>query len=243
LTEPVLGVVCALRSEARHLGRSVERHAGLRSLADGTLVAISGMGLAAAAAGTRRLIAAGADCLMSFGMAGGVDPALAAGRLFLPRELSAPDGGRFTCDPAWHAQLARALATAVTEGGLATVRTPLATVAAKASLRQTSGARAVDMESSAVAELAQRHALPFIAVRVIIDDAQEELPAAIAAATGADGQVAPWRVFAHLLRHPGEGRAVLRLARAYAAANATLASVAASGALRRGRDLPGAALT
>jgi adenosylhomocysteine nucleosidase len=240
LTEPVLGVVCALRSEARHLGRSFERHAGLQSLPDGTLIAISGMGLAAAAAGTARLLAAGAGALMSFGMAGGLDPTLAAGCLFLPSAVSSPAGARFACHPAWHGELARALAPAVTPGHLATVHAPLASVADKAALRQATGARAVDMESSAVAELAQRHALPFIAVRVIIDDAQEELPAAIAAATGGDGQVAGWRVFMHLLRHPGEAAAVMRLARAYAAANATLARVAASGALRHG--LPGAAL-
>jgi adenosylhomocysteine nucleosidase len=243
LTEPVLGVLCALRSEARHLGRSVERDAGLKSLADGTLVAVSGMGLGSAAAGTGRLIAAGVGALISFGMAGGVDPALRAGCLFLPAEVSAPGGRRFTCDPAWHGQLARALGAAVTQGQLATVRTPLATVAAKAALRRASGARAVDMESSAVAELAEQHALPFVAVSVIIDDAQQELPAAIAAATAPDGLVAGWRVFRHLLRHPGEAAAVLRLARAYTAANATLASVAAGGALRRARDLQGAART
>ena len=234
MTEPVLGVVCALRSEARHLGRSVLSHAGLGSLTDGTLIAVTGMGLEAAAAGSGRLIAAGAGALISFGMAGGIDPQLPAGCLFLPPELSSPEGALLACDPRWHEQLRRALSGAVTEGLLATVRAPLATAAAKAAVRQATGARAVDMESSAVAQLAQRHALPFVAVRVIIDDAHAELPDAIAAATAADGQVAAWRVGAHLLRHPGELAAVLRLARAYSAANATLAAVASSGALRRG---------
>ena len=238
MTEPVLGVVCALRSEARHLGRSLVTHAGFSSLPDGTLLAVTGMGLGAAAAGSARLIAAGATALASFGMAGGIDPALTAGCLFLPSEVSTPDGARFTCDPAWHAQLSRALGAAVTDGRLSSVPAPLATAAAKAALREATGARAVDMESSAVAELAQRHALPFAAVRVIIDDARAELPVAIAGATGADGQVAAWRVGAQLLRHPSGLAAVLRLARAYAAANATLAAVAASGALGRAPGAP-----
>ena len=233
MTEAVLGVVCALRSEARHLGRSVSNHAGLGTLPDGTLIAVTGMGLEAAAAGTGRLIDAGAGALISFGMAGGVDPKLPAGCLFLPPEVSSPEGAQFACDPQWHEELRCALSGAVTEGRLATVRAPLATAAAKAALRQARGARAVDMESSAVAELAQRHALPFVAVRVIIDDAEAALPDAVAAATGRDGQVTAWRVGAHLLRHPGELASVLRLARAYAAANATLAAVAASGALAR----------
>lgn len=233
MTDPVLGVVCALRSEARHLGRSVARNAGLGLLPDGTLVAVTGMGLEAAAGGTARLIAAGAAALASFGMAGGVDPRLPAGCLFLPQTVSSPEGAQFACDAQWHAQLCGALGGAVTQGLLATVRAPLTSAAAKAAQHAASGARAVDMESSAVAELARRHALPFVAVRVIIDDAQAQLPAAIAVATGADGQVAAWRVGAHLLRHPGELSAVLRLARAYSAANASLAAVAASGALTR----------
>jgi len=238
LTEAVLGVVCALRSEARHLGRSVSNHAGLGTLPDGTLIAVTGMGPEAAAAGTAALIGAGAGALMSFGMAGGVDPQLPAGCLFLPAELASPEGVRLACDPLWHDELRRVLSGAVTEGLLATVRAPLSTAAAKAAVRQATGARAVDMESSAVAQLAQRHALPFVAVRVIIDDAQAELPDAIAAATGADGQVAAWKVASHLLRHPGELAALLRLARAYSAANATLAAVAASGALRRRLPAP-----
>lgn len=237
MTDPVLGVVCALRSEARHLGRSVATNAGLGALPDGTLIAVAGMGLEAAAAGTARLITAGAGALMSFGMAGGLDPRLLAGCLFLPPAVSSPDGSRFACDARWHGQLCRALGGAVTQGLLATVRAPLATAAAKAALREATGALAVDMESCAVAELARRHALPFVAVRVIIDDAQAQLPAAVAAATGADGQVAAWRVGAHLLRHPGELAAVWRLARAYSTANAALAAAAASGALTR-RPLP-----
>ncbi len=233
MTDPVLGVVCALRSEARHLGRSVASNAGLGSLPDGTLIAVTGMGLEAAAAGTARLIAAGAGALASFGMAGGVDRELPAGCLFLPPTVSSPDGTPFACDAQWHAQLCSALGGAVTQGLLATVRAPLTSAAAKAALREATGARAVDMESCAVAELASRHGLPFVAVRVIIDDAQAQLPAAVAAATAADGQVAAWRLAAHLLRHPGELAAVWRLARAYSAANASLAAVAASGALTR----------
>jgi hopanoid-associated phosphorylase len=232
LTDPVLGVVCALRSEARHLGRSVAGNTGVGSLTDGTLIAVTGMGLEAAAAGTGRLIAGGADALISFGMAGGVDPQLPAGCLFLPTEVCTPEGAVLPCDAQWHEELRRALEHAVAQGRLASVRAPLATAAAKAALRQATGARAVDMESSAVAQLAQRHALPFVALRAIIDDAHAELPGAVAAATGADGQVAAWRVGAYLLRHPGELAPVLRLARAYAAANDTLAAVSASGALR-----------
>src|SRR5580692_1221626 len=90
-----MGVVTALEAEARTLGTAVRRSDGLSSLGDGALVAVSGIGGALAAIAARRLIDAGATSLMSFGMAGGLDPALAAGSVVLPGEVISRSGERF----------------------------------------------------------------------------------------------------------------------------------------------------
>ncbi|MFZ1904034.1 MAG: hypothetical protein WAU56_01440, partial [Steroidobacteraceae bacterium] len=66
--------MAALAAEARLLGPA-RPHGAVRALADGTLVVVSGMGPSAAADGARRLIGAGATALVSFGVAGGLDPA------------------------------------------------------------------------------------------------------------------------------------------------------------------------
>lgn len=242
LTEPVVGVVCALRSEARHLGRTLAGQPGLESLPDGPLLAVTGAGLAAAAAGAERLIAAGATSLLSWGMAGGLDPQLRAGDLLLPAEISGPEGQVLASDARWRAQLTATLSALQPRacGRLVSARAPVTTAAAKAALWR-AGASAVDMESSAVAALCAGHRLPFIAVRAIIDEAGTELPGALATAMRADGGISPWPVLGCLLREPGQLGALLRLARAYAAANRTLAAAARRGALRPLAIAPGAA--
>ena len=80
------GVVAALAAEARALGPSPLRDRGGRRyamLSDGTLVAVSGIGQAAAAAapGGSSTPGPGAGEL---GLAGGLDPTLEAGTVCLP---------------------------------------------------------------------------------------------------------------------------------------------------------------
>jgi adenosylhomocysteine nucleosidase len=52
----------------------------------------------------------------------------------------------------------------------------VATVAQKQQLAKSYGAHAVDMEAAAVARAAQKHNLPFIAVKSISDDLNFEIP-------------------------------------------------------------------
>lgn len=233
MTTRVVGVACALRSEARHLGPTVFADAAVHVLTDGTRVAVTGMGCAAARAGAQRLVKAGAGALVSFGMAGGLDPQLAAGRIFLPQKVASEGGRVLDCDPTWRERLGAALAVQapLTLGTLLTSRGAVASVAAKAALFGGTGARAVDMESLAIAEVAHDAGLPFIALRVIIDRAEDALPGAVLAATGADGEVSPGRLIVQLARRPLQLASLLRLARAYHAARRALAAVAASGAL------------
>jgi adenosylhomocysteine nucleosidase len=56
------------------------------------LVAITGMGGAAASAGAGALTRAGAKALASWGMAGGLDPSLQAGTILLPDEIVGANG-------------------------------------------------------------------------------------------------------------------------------------------------------
>ena len=102
-----VGIVAALPVEARALGPARARPDGLSTLVDDTLVAVSGMGAAAATARANALVAAGADALVSFGLAGGLDPALAPGAILVPREVIADDGAALPTDAAWCAQVAQ----------------------------------------------------------------------------------------------------------------------------------------
>jgi len=238
LTLNVVGVVCALASEARHLGPATRRHEPVAALADGTLLAVSGMGRAAAAHSARALIDAGADALVSWGMAGGLDPALTAGTIFLPSEVISRDGVEMTTATAWRERLGAAIADQDTQqkpvkiqGRLLTSLKAVASAAEKAMLFRETRAAAVDMESLAVAEAAQTRQLPFIAVRVIVDSAQDALPRAVTAAADVEGHLKVWRLMAALARTPTDLAALMRLAQRYRAANRSLAAVARVGSL------------
>lgn len=89
------GVVAALAAEARALGPLARDREGRGLLSDGTLVAVSGIGCAAAAHACVELIERGAEGLVSFGLAGALDPRLEAGAVCLPSEVIGPDGACF----------------------------------------------------------------------------------------------------------------------------------------------------
>lgn len=230
----VVGIVCALASEARHLGPTVRLNKpALAALADGTLVAVTGMGNSAAAAGSRALIEAGANALASWGMAGGLDPTLSAGAILLPTEVIGSDGQCLNTAAAWRERLSIAVAALapVRSGRLLTASRAIGTVADKAELFRITGAAAVDMESVAVGEVAARHQLPFIAVRVVVDSAADVLPRAVTAAADNEGHLQVWRLIGALALAPNELAPLIRLARRYRVANRSLAAIARTGSL------------
>jgi len=244
-----LGIVAALAAESRPLGATGRRDpGGLVTLADGTLLILSGVGLPGAAEGANRLVAAGVRALISWGMAGGLDPALVPGTLVLPHEVLSPEGRSFTTAADWRERVSAAIATRhpVCGGRLLSCREALGSVAAKALAFRETAAVAVDMESSAVAEVAAARRLPFLAVRAIVDGAADELPtAALQAATAGTGTLRIGRLLAALARAPGELPSLIGLVGRYGSARRALSAVARSGALAPQvvRDLPGGALT
>jgi adenosylhomocysteine nucleosidase len=221
-----VGIVAALEAEARTLGPAVRRRDGLSSLGDGALLAVSGMGGDLAASAARRLIEAGVSALLSFGLAGGLDPALRAGRVVLPDEVMSREGARVPTSSEWRRHLRRAITELEPAGGtLLSCASPVATVEEKALLFRQTGAAAVDMESLAIGQIAAAHDLPFMAVRVIVDGAADALPRAVTAA-GRSGQLSVLRLIGGLVAAPGDLVGLIRLSRRYRAATRSLTAVA-----------------
>ncbi len=233
-----IGIVSALAAEARTLGPTTPHRAELRQLPDGALLAVSGIGGAAAAAAARRLVLAGATALASFGTAGGLDPTLTCGTVLLPEEVVAFDGAAAVAPASatsahWRQRLGAALpACCITGGGrLLTSEQPIGR-GAKADAWRKTGAAAVDMESAAIAQVAAQAGLPFIVVRVIIDSAADELPAAVIAASGG-GRLRIGRLIAGLRLSSGDVGALIRLSARYRIARRALATVAQQGSAAR----------
>jgi hopanoid-associated phosphorylase len=166
-----------------------------------------------------------ATAVLSFGIAGGLAPDVATGELLVASALREA-GENHAVDVGWAARLhARCGARS---GIIAASGTLLASAADKAALHRASGALAVDMESGAACRFAAARGLPFAALRAVADGPQDVLPEAAAVGLHPDGSPAPWRVLGALLRRPGDLPALLRLARASAAAHATLRRALAS---------------
>jgi adenosylhomocysteine nucleosidase len=194
------------------------------------MLALSGMGEAAASLAATALIDAGVAALMTFGMAGGLDPALAAGSLLLPAEVIARDGTRLATARAWRERLSAALRLhcAVLDSVVLSSDRSIDSPQAKAQLFRETGAAAVDMESVSVARIAASHHLPFMCVRVIVDTAADALPRAVVAASR-EGSVRMGRLLGGLILAPGDLAALIRLGLQYRSAIRVLKLVARAG--------------
>jgi adenosylhomocysteine nucleosidase len=151
----------------------------------------------------------GADALISFGLAGGLDPTLDAGAALIPRRVL-HQGTIYDCDPALSRVLARAgLAVDMLFAGDAVV----GSVADKSRLWAETKAAAVDLESGAVAEVAAARGLPFAVLRAICDPARRNLPSAAIDALDETGRVAPMKMAGILARHPQQIFGLIALGR------------------------------
>jgi hopanoid-associated phosphorylase len=220
------GIVAALHAEARSL-ECGPRRAAPGATSGGCLIRISGIGRANARRAAQTLVDAGVAALASWGYCGGLDPQLACGTLVLPETVVAADGTPFRTDPQWRARLLHRITghLAVSTGIIVESTEPVADVSRKQALFERSGAAAVDMESAAIAEIAVRAGIPFVAIRVVVDAAQHGLPRQILGAVDAAGSVRPARLAAALAASLQQWPGVFRTARDARIARRTLRTV------------------
>ena len=156
------------------------------------------------------------DALLLLGFAGGLDPGLRSGDLCLPSHFIREDGPVADAHPlepdaAMRQQAACVLADAGqawSAGDSLTVTELVATPEAKAERFRQYRASVVDMEDYWFADLAARQGMPFLAVRAVLDPAQQGLPPYVLGLASRDRDrgravvacaARPWRV-AGLLR-------------------------------------------
>lgn len=159
--------------------------------------------------------------VISFGVAGGLDPTLAPGAVIVATAVRSGESSYSTA-PYWTAALRRALPNAES-GLLAGSDTPVLTVAEKTALHDAHGALAVDMESHIAARAAQAHGIPFAALRVVIDPADRAVPPLAFAGMAPDGSTDVRAVMLGLLKAPHQLGGLLRLGRDASLAKKSLA--------------------
>jgi len=148
--------------------------------------------------------------IISFGLAGGLTLDMRPGTCIVAHGVLALGEG-FATDGAWSRRML-ALLPMARHADLACVDRPLQLPSEKRALHLHTGAVAVDMESHIAARVAREQQLPFAALRVVIDPAEQTVPEAALAGQCPDGTSDVRAVASALLRRPRELLAVLRLA-------------------------------
>lgn len=215
VTDRDAGIVTGIAAEGRVLLRALPAHwPGVSHDGLEARLACAGADSLRAKASAERLLAEGATALVSFGIAGGLDPALAPGALVLPEAVVTPDEEQVAIDPFWRERVAASFAEGggkVASGLLLGSAAVITDRVAKAGRFRASGAVAVDMESHAVAEVARRAGVPLLVVRAVADPAERALPAIVLGSIGANGEPRGGLVAGRLAIRPWQLPALLRL--------------------------------
>jgi adenosylhomocysteine nucleosidase len=204
VSDATIGVVVGLAAEAR-----IARRLGWR-------LSIGGGTAPGAEVVARRLVDEGCDALISFGLAGGLDPVLRQGDVVVPSAVIV-DGVHLATDPELSDLLGGATGQAITASDVV-----LASAAEKRALHDRTSAVAVDLESGAVARIAAACGIPFAALRAICDPAERGLPPAAVATLDECGAVRVGRLIAAIAARPGQLPALFTLASDAAAARRSL---------------------
>ena len=149
--------------------------------------------------------------VISFGVAGGLDPSLKPGDVVVATEVLAGDT-RWLAGLALNEDLVASVAMGrrrVVRGSLAGAEQVVSARALKAALHLETGAAAVDMESHIAAAYAAEAGLPFAALRVISDPATRALPALAVAALKPNGEIDLRKILSGVARNPMTLRALV----------------------------------
>lgn len=208
------GVVVGLRAEARIVAAAAPRTRAASHVccAYGDPIKVA------------TLAEAGVPALVSFGLAGGLDPNLSPGTLILADSVALPGGRTLTTDAAWRERVRVKLAPVLTPVIAPIVGSDdlLDNPAEKADLWRRTGAAAVDMESHTTAQVARKAGLALLVLRAIADPATGSLPPVVRRYAAPGGRLRPIAVLGGAFLKPSQVPDLIRLVRQTGAALASL---------------------
>jgi hopanoid-associated phosphorylase len=172
--------------------------------------------------------AVGPGCagVISFGIAGGLDPGLRSGTHIVASAVVGANAskGALPTDVRWASMLLHAHPQAVYAPVLG-VDAAVTELGDKLQLFRATGAAALDMESHIAGSVAAKHGLPFAVLRVVADPAHQRVPLAALSGMRADGSLDALAVLRALWRRPGDIAGLPGVARNTFVARAALARV------------------
>lgn len=167
-----------------------------------------------------------ANCLISFGIAGGLAPELRTGGVIVSTNVIAADK-RWWAEKRFRDRIADfARGIGALEGPVLGAPAILATAVQKSRAWNETRAVAVDLESDIVARVATSAGIPFVVLRAIADAAHRELAPAALIPLSEGGTPRRARVLASVLREPRQLASLVGLAREVRTARLALAGPA-----------------
>jgi adenosylhomocysteine nucleosidase len=223
----ITGIVIALSEELVTLTSSKLKKGDVTQLSDNIKVIYAGAGSENAAAASKTLINQGATQLISWGCAAGLAMHLKPGTLIFADQCICNDKAVFEPDKLWLRHACDVMANQLPMiGAVAESDQVVITSQDKLALGVEMKAIALDMESAAIAKVANANGLPFLVIRAIADPQTMDLPQAVVQALDAQGQVDVKRLMGYLLLHPSEIPKLIRLGYHFKAAKKSLKQVA-----------------
>ena len=175
-----IGLIAALPVEVRCLTQRLLSPNLPVKINQNITVMVCGIGPVAAGKAAGTLLFQNIDCLISWGTAGALIDEVHTGDLILPEYIHTEPGEIRKVDSLCHCNLMKKLASGIATvhtGPLAETRTVLENPEQKTELHRKTGAIVADMESAAIMQVARDNNLPFVAIRTVVDESHDVIPA------------------------------------------------------------------
>ena len=223
-----IGFVIALPQELRTLTRKRARPGEVINLSPHANIILSSMGSVNAAAAANKHIESGATLLISWGCCAGLRKDLDAGTIVIPSNIIPANGDSIIAGGTIREKLIDSISRYATidTGPIAEAENLLRNADYKRELYHKTKAVAADMESAAIAKIANNKNIDFIAIRAIADDANTVMPSCIEKAMNEDGGVNMFSFLINLLKHPSELKALIHVANGFNYAQKALKQIA-----------------
>ena len=203
---PDLGVITGLASEADCFQ--------VYQINERPLLRTSGASPKRAKEAANALALNGCSGLVSLGLSGGLDPNCNAGDILVPDFVYDKAGQVFESHKRWNSNIRNALSglMPISSSPILGSNSPILTVDDKREVFEATGAVAVDMESHSIAKIADKYNIPFLAIRVIADNQNLNIPSWIMNSIKEDGQIYTGQLFFQFILRPWLFRTLWKLA-------------------------------
>lgn len=224
----ITGILVALPEELNTLLKCKITQGECFAMSDDILVILSGSGPDNASNAAQQLLNKSAKRLISWGCAGALAPQLKAGDLIIPASILTENNTTLRADKYWSTQITSTLKEHIQchNGAILGSQSILTTAEQKSRQFNITQALAVDMESAAIARVAELADIPFVVIRSIADPAHQDLPKALNYAMKKTGVVSITKLLLYIITHPTELPGLIKLGLNFSAASKTLKQVA-----------------